>query len=116
LLQEAEGLTPEEAEKPNENYCVLGPACPQTLNRLVFSLLALKEDGLPQDAMIKAGFCVDDNAVALSNLTEFSINLSSVMEVVAKVVFEGMEILDVRQTPLKYLSPVIREIPNILAS
>lgn len=106
LLQVAEALTPEEAEKPNENYCVVGPACPQTLNRLVFSLLALGEDGLPEEAMMKAGFCVDDDAVTLSKLTEFSINFSSVMEVVAKVVFEGKEILDVRQPPLKYLSPV----------
>eukprot|EP00980_Cylindrotheca_fusiformis_P014574 scaffold3933_cov98-Cylindrotheca_fusiformis.AAC.2 len=106
LLQEAEGLTPEEAEKPNENYCVVGPACPPTLKRLVFSLLALGEDGLPQNAMMKAGFSVDDDAVAFSNLTEFSIDFSSVMKVVAKVVFEGKEILDFRQTALNYLSPV----------
>ena len=70
-------------------------------------MLALGEDELPQDAMVKAGFFVDDDAVSYSNLAEFSINLSSVMEVVAKVVFdEGKEILDIRQTPLKYLSPV----------
>ena len=49
--------------------------------------------------MVKAGFFVDDDAVSYSNLAEFSINLSSVMEVVAKVVFdEGKEILDIRQT------------------
>ena len=99
LLQGAELLAPEEAEKPDEHYRIVEPACPETLKRLVFSLLALGEDELPHDAMVKAGFFVDDDAVSYSNLAEFSINLSSVMEVVAKVVFdEGKEILDIRQT------------------
>ena len=107
LLREAEFLTPEEAEEPDENYFVVGPDCPQALNRLVFKLLALGEDRLPEEAMMKAaGFCVGNDAVTLSNLSKFSINFSSVMDVVAKVVFEGEANLDVRKSSLKYLYPV----------